>query len=433
MILKNKKLLLLGGSRNMKEILDVAHEMGALVGVTDWYDSKRSPMKTMADEAFDISIEDYDSMLDIIKSHSYDGIFTGFTDSYLLPYAEICKRSGLPCYGKPEQFEILTNKSSYKDLFRQYGVPALPDYREADIDRSFSAYPLLLKPDKGSGGKGLVQINDYTEYRAALSACHENNCHDYLIEPYIEERQEMTAFFLFLDGEIYLSGTANRFLSQAQGDKIALPVLYSMPSSYDAAFREKTAPPMIEMFKDLELQDGILFAQCIVLDNIPLVYDIGYRTTGTLEYKLQESLYGFNPLKIMVYHSLTGENPLPDYNFIDENIRQNQRYGFNVTILGKAGTISSIEGAAEIQAIPQVMDCVFKMLPAETIRASMIGTLGQIIARIFFTTDSIAEAIEVLEEIYQLIHVYDQKGEDMILHRFSPELLREEYSKRDWS
>ncbi|NLC26520.1 MAG: hypothetical protein GX777_07880 [Fastidiosipila sp.] len=428
MSLKNKKLLLLGGSRNMKEILDVAHEMGVVVGVTDWYDSKRSPMKLMADERFDLSIEDYDGLLDLIKTQSYDGVFTGFTDSYLLPYAEICNRADLACYGTLEQFEILTNKSSYKKLFRKFGVPTLPEYNENDIDQDFSAYPLLLKPDRGSGGKGLIKINSYSEFLAAIDSCHEGNCHDYLIEPYIEKRQEITAFFFFINGEVYLSGTANRFLSDAQGDKIALPVLYSMPSSYDAAFRENTAPPMIEMFEDLELQNGILFAQCIVHDNVPLVYDIGFRTTGTLEYKLQEGLYGFNPLKMMVHHSLTGENPPDDYSFINDNIKQNQRYGFNVTILGKEGTISEIEGGAEILAIPQVLDCVFKMLPAEAITKPMIGTLGQIIARIFFTTDSIEEAAEVLNEIYDLIRVYDQNGEDMILYRFPSALLTEEYS-----
>ncbi len=96
--------------------------------------------------------------------------------------------------------------------------------------------------------------------------------------------------------------------------------------------------------------------------------------------------------------------------------------------MGKEGTISEIEGGAEILAIPQVLDCVFKMLPAEAITKPMIGTLGQIIARIFFTTDSIEEAAEVLNEIYDLIRVYDQNGEDMILYRFPSALLTEEYS-----
>ena len=107
-----------------------------------------------------------------------------------------------------------------------------------------------------------------------------------------------------------------------------------MPSSYDRAFRETTAPPMIKMFKDLGLKNGILFAQCIVDNGVSLVYDIGYRLTGSLEYKLQEKLYGFNPLKMLVYHSLTGNNYLEKKD-LDQKLKDNDKnYGFNVTILG---------------------------------------------------------------------------------------------------
>ena len=59
----------------------------------------------------------------------------------------------------------------------------------------------------------------------------------------------------------------------------------------------------------------------------------------------------------------------------------------------------------------------------------MIGTLGQIIARIFFVTDSIEAASDVLNQIYELIYIYDQDGEEMILDRFTPEQLKVEYYK----
>ncbi|NLN26315.1 MAG: hypothetical protein GX163_11870 [Bacteroidetes bacterium] len=426
MNLKGKKLLLLGGSRNMKEILDVAHDMGVWVGVTDWYDTKRSPVKLMADEYFDTSIEDYDGLIEIISTHAYDGVLTGYTDSYLLPYAETCKRAKLPCYGTSEQFEILTDKIKYKQLFRKYGVPTLPEYKLEDINENFTGFPLLLKPTKGSGGKGLVQVYNYPEF---LQVTNNAGDTEYLIEPYIDERKELTAFFLFVNGEIYLSGTANRFLSNPQGEKIALPILYSMPSSYDRAFRETTAPPMIKMFKDLGLKNGILFAQCIVDNGVSLVYDIGYRLTGSLEYKLQEKLYGFNPLKMLVYHSLTGNNYLEKKD-LDQKLKDNDKnYGFNVTILGREGSISKIEGENDILSIPEIIDCTFKLVEGESITESMIGTLGQIIARIFFVTDSIEAASDVLNQIYELIYIYDQDGEEMILDRFTPEQLKVEYYK----
>ena len=37
----------------MKEILDAARSLGVFVGVTDWYDTHRSPVKAMADAYYD--------------------------------------------------------------------------------------------------------------------------------------------------------------------------------------------------------------------------------------------------------------------------------------------------------------------------------------------------------------------------------------------
>ena len=422
--LADKKLLMLGGTRNMKEILDAAHDMGIQVGVTDWYDTKISPVKLMADEYFDVSITDFPALQKLIRNNNYDGVITGYTDSYLEPYAELCSLCNLPCYGTQEQFNILTNKQKYKKLFKEFGVPTLESYRANEINEDFKGYPLMLKPIEGSGGKGLEIVCNYTEYKETIS----NDDVKYLIEPYIEERNELTAFFLFIDDEVYLSGTANRFLSKSQGEKIGLPVLYSFPSSYDKVFREHTAPQMKKMFKNMGIKDGMLFAQCMVHEGIPKVYDLGYRLTGSLEYKLQEKMYDFNPLKMMIHHSLTGKM-LPEKVKLDlEKSIHNDIFGFNVTMLGKEGTIERIEGYDEVMQIPGTIDCAFKMIAGESIKERMIGTLGQIVARIFFTADNINNGMETLQEIYSHIKIIDTKGNNMILDTFDLDKIAKFYN-----
>ena len=428
MTLENKKLLLLGGSRNMKEILDAARSLGVYVGVTDWYDTGRSPVKEMADAYYDISIEDTDALLALIDREGYEGVLTGYADSYLLPYVRLCDRAGLPSYGTEEQMKQLTDKSLYKQLFKEHEVPTLPFYEPEAINSDFADFPLLLKPVKGSGGKGLIKVDSYQAFQEAVSLCFARDPQEeYLIEPYFADRKELTAFFLFIDGQVSLTGTANRFLSRPQGDRIALPVLYSLSSSYDSVFRELTAPPMIRMMEELGLKNGMLFAQCIIHKGVPKVYDLGYRLTGTLEYKLQEALFGFNPLKMMIRHSLTGQMLEEGDHFDPAVLARSNRYGFNVTILGKEGTIDRIEGGDQILAMPSVKDCVFKLVEGDRISRDMIGTLGQIVARIFFTADDLEEAASILEAIYGHIRVWDDRGEDMILDRFNPEELPSVY------
>ena len=50
MNLKGKKLLILGGNAASIDIVKAAQNMGVYTIVTDWYDTKRSPAKLVADE-----------------------------------------------------------------------------------------------------------------------------------------------------------------------------------------------------------------------------------------------------------------------------------------------------------------------------------------------------------------------------------------------
>lgn len=424
MVLKGKRLLLLGGSRNMFEVLYAARRQGVFVGVTDWYDKARSPVKTEADASYDISIEDTEALVALIRREGYEGVLTGYTDSYLLPYARLCRKAGLTSYGTDDQMKTLTDKDLYKQLFQKYSVPCLPSYKKEEIGHDFANFPLLIKPSKGSGGKGLIRVADYPTFEKEIDSLEGNALKSaYIIEPFLDERDEMTAFFLMVQGKVLLAGTANRFLSRPQGDKIALPVLYSMPSSYEKVFRDQTAPPIIRMLEALGLQNGILFAQCIVHEGIPKVYDMGYRLTGSLEYKLQEVLYGFNPLDMLIRHSLTG-SMLEKNQILDENrLSHPTGFGFNVTLLGTEGRIGTIKGKEEVLALPGVLDFVLKLVEGDGISQDMLGTLGQIVARVFFTSRNLDEAKVQLERIYQFSRILDDQGKDMILDRFEAEQL----------
>ena len=66
--LKGKKLLVLGGDNLSKDIVAEAQRMGIYVIVTDWYDVKRSPAKLIANEHWNVSIEDYDTLVEKISN-----------------------------------------------------------------------------------------------------------------------------------------------------------------------------------------------------------------------------------------------------------------------------------------------------------------------------------------------------------------------------
>ncbi len=60
------------------------------------------------------------------------------------------------------------------------------------------------------------------------------------------------------------------------------------------------------MFRHLGIKDGMMFMQCKLKDDVCYVYDLGFRLTGSLEYKILERVCGYNPLEMMICHALTG-------------------------------------------------------------------------------------------------------------------------------
>ncbi len=215
--LSKKKLLLLGGDNLTKDIVKAAQELGVYVIVTDWYDIERSPAKAIANEYWNVSIEDYGALTQKVKENHVDGILTGFTDSYLLPYQRLCELTGLPCYGTREQFDLFTNKDKYKQLCRKFNVPTIEAY---DLDSPNINYPVMVKPVDGSGSRGIKICHNLQELQNAVIHSKESSRQGKVIIERYMDCPEATLFWLFADGKYYLTMIGNRHVKQSQTGNI---------------------------------------------------------------------------------------------------------------------------------------------------------------------------------------------------------------------
>lgn len=408
--LKGKRLLIMGGMRFSCEIVRKAQQMGIVAVVADYYPVELSPAKAIADEMINVSVTDVDAVCEVIKQEHIDGIFVGFNDMLLPYYAEICAKSGLPCYGTREQFDILISKDKYKDLCRQFNVPTIPEY---EIDDPNIKYPVLVKPVDSSGSRGITICRNREELMEAIdfgkSASKTNKV---LIERYMDGR-EVTVFWTFQDGNYYLSALANRHVKHNQGqDVIPLPVGYTFPSVYLPKYRAEVERNCKAMFRHLGLQNGMLFMQCKVEDGACFVYDIGYRLTGSLEYKILESICGYNPLEMMIRYALTGS--MGD-SIADRAVPEFSTPAFNVSCLCAPGTIKDITGCEETMSFPEVVDVVLGHCPGETITEQMRGLLAQITVRILGSVDSKEALLPIMDKINHTIHIIGTNDEELLL------------------
>ena len=409
--LSGKRLLILGGMRFSCEIVKTARRLGIFTLVADYNRIEDSPAKQIADEAVDLSVTDVDAVVSYVKRHDIDGVFVGFNDMLLPFYAEICEKTGLSCYGTKEQFETLIAKDRYKALCRQFGIPTIPEY---DIDDTNIKFPVLVKPVDNSGSRGITichnrqELEDAVEFGKAASKTGK-----VLIERYMDGR-EVTVFWTFQDGNYYLSALANRHVKHNQGtDVIPLPVGYTFPSVFLPKYRAEVEENCKAMFKHLELKDGMMFMQCKVEDGTCYVYDLGFRLTGSLEYKILERVCGYNPLEMMIVHALTGKMGFKS--IADKAVPEFKTPAFNVSCLCAPGTIKKIVGIEEVRAMDEVEDVVIAHTPGETITEKMKGLLAQITVRILGSVEDKEQLLPVMQKIDNTIHIVGEKGEELLL------------------
>jgi biotin carboxylase len=421
--LRGKRLLILGGAGLYCEMIKEAKASGAYVMVTDYFEN--SPGKKIADKSFMVSITDVNAVVNLINEEKIDGILTGFADSMLPYYQEICKKAGLHCYATEEQVEIVTNKNKFKQLCHKFKVPVVEEYKiskpiEAK-DLNNIRFPVLVKPIDNSGGRGIYiceNIDDLiSNYKKALSFSPSKQV---IVERYMTGK-EVTIFYVIQDGNIYLSAMADRYTKNKRGGIIPLPVAYIFPSRHLEVYQESLNDKVIEMFKSIGIQNGMIFIQSFVENGQCIFYEMGFRLTGSLEYKILWKINRINPMKMMVNFALTGNMSETDIkSYINPRFKE---YGCNITLLAKPGKIGEIIGVKEISLLPEVIDIVPSYKEGDCIPPSAIGTLMQVIIRIFAVTKTKQELAEVMDKIHNTIKVFSVDGENILLETFDTKEL----------
>lgn len=409
--LNGKRLLILGGMRISCEIVKKAQAMGIYTLVADYNKIENSPGKQIADEAVDLSVIDVDAVAAYVKENRIDGVFVGFNDMLLPYYADICEKTGLPCYGTKEQFETLIAKDKYKALCRQFGVPTIPEY---DINDEHIQFPVLVKPVDSSGSRGITICHNRKQLLEAVEIGKKaSKTGKVLIERYMDGR-EATVFWTFQDGNYYLSALANRHVKHNQGsDVIPLPVGYTFPSIYLSKYRAEVEGNCKNMFRQLGIRNGMMFMQCKVENGTCYLYDLGFRPTGSLEYKILNRVCGYDPLDMMICFALTGK--MGEEDIASKAKPEFASPAFNVSCLCAPGTIKEITGIEEVKLMPEVEDVVIAHYPGETITEQMRGLLTQITIRVLGSVDTKERLLSVMRKINETIHIIGEDSRELLL------------------
>lgn len=412
MDLTGKKLLILGGGATSIDIVEAARAMGVYTIVTDWYDTKRSPAKLVADEYWNEEIFKPERIAQLIKEHHVDGVITGFTDSYLLQYQRICELSGLPCYATKEVFETTIDKAKFKKHCIDNGVPVIPEYDLATFDPNMISdnHKIIIKPVDNSGSRGVIACKEANDFQRCLDyALSFSQKKEIIIERYMD-MDSWAASYTIQDGVISLS-TLNDRLEHKSSETAAITTAGIYPSKYLERYLEEIDPLIRKMYKAMDVTNGVLSVQGFVDVESFYVMEMGYRLTGGQHYNFSKYENGISALEQLIHFALTGS--MADFSIADKDNPCFQDLCLNLCILGKEAKVARIEGREFVENLPELIHANFLKGIGDQIGPD--GNTSQKIANLHLVLKDVEDMRRVVSLIQEHFHVYNDAEEDLVL------------------
>lgn len=231
-----KKLMLLGGLRYLKPVIDAAHKQGYYVITADYLPNNIA--HKWSDEYCNVSIIDKEAVLKEAQRLKIDGIMSFACDPGVVAASYVQNKMGLPSFGPFESVEILQNKDKFRAFLAKnsFNVPQAKgfDSIEAAMQEIYwYPWPVIVKPTDAAGSKGVTRVDKAEDLKPALEYAMEHSISGHIIvEEFIDKQGCSSDTDSFSeDGKLkFVSFCAQRF--DAEATNPYTPAAYSWPSTF---------------------------------------------------------------------------------------------------------------------------------------------------------------------------------------------------------
>jgi len=231
-----KKLMLLGGLRYLKPVIDAAHKQGYYVITADYLPNNIA--HKWSDEYCNVSIIDKEAVLKEAQRLQIDGIMSFACDPGVVSASYVQNKMGLPSFGPFESVEILQNKDKFRAFLQKHGfnVPwakGFDSIEAAMFEMDTYPWPVIVKPTDAAGSKGVTRVDKIGDLQPALEYAMNHSLSGHIIvEEFIEKDGcSSDTDSMSIDGKlVFTSFCAQRF--DAEATNPYTPAAYSWPSTY---------------------------------------------------------------------------------------------------------------------------------------------------------------------------------------------------------
>lgn len=237
-----KRLMLLGGLRYLKPVIDAAHKQGYYVITADFLPNNIA--HKWSDEYCNVSIIDKEAVLKEAQRLQIDGIMSFACDPGVVAASYVQNKMGLPSFGPFESVEILQNKDKFRAFLAKNGfnVPQAKgfDSVEAAMQEIYwYPWPVIVKPTDAAGSKGVTRVDKAEDLKPALEYAMEHSISGHIIVEEFIDKQGCSSDTdsMSINGKlVFTSFCAQRF--DAEATNPYTPAAYSWPSTFTKAQEE---------------------------------------------------------------------------------------------------------------------------------------------------------------------------------------------------
>ncbi len=418
--LGQKKILVLGGTKHMINVVETAKRMGMSAIVVD--NVIGSPAKSYADKSFNISTADIDGLSKIVREEQVDGVFTAFEDINTWNAVALCKKMDLPFYATEEQLDITSNKDKFKEICRRFDVPVIEEKElSGRLEESAVAsweFPVIIKPVDSYASKGITVCYDADEVKEGFAKAMDfSKSKKAIAERFIDNSYGVQMFYTVQNHKVILTGVCDRYVHKHSKEHPPLPSAMVFPSKHQELFIEKLDWKIRDMISGIGIGNGTVFIQSLFEDGDFYIYEMGFRLSGEQHYHIIEKQTDINILEMMLDFAVS--NPIGQYDLRNFDDGHMPMPSCNLPILLKAGIIGEIRGLEAVQAMPEVVSWVInKELGEEVI---VTGSYTQMFGRFNIVANTTRELYDTIEAVYDTLRIFNQAGADMLLTKFVPE------------
>ncbi len=311
-MMKDKKILILGGSHRDIPLINAAKELGCFVitlGAKDYYLGHK-----YSNKAYKIDFNDLEKIREIIKKEKIDFLLPGCGEESYLNTVKLAHEFNMGNFDNLDIAQLVHNKWKFKEFCLKYNIstPKGVLYKNSEdlIDLNF---PIIVKPTNLSGGLGVKIVNSSEELQQSLKKAKKVS-DEIFLEEFIDGK--LIAYSIFIKNQKIVYG----FFAEDKPFFNKYLITTAYPTKVSDKVSQKLKEDIEKLAKNLNLVEGMFHLQILIKDNIPYIIDVTRRIPGDLFPYLIEYCDEINYSKAVVKSYATGKI---DDKFIK---RKNQRF-----------------------------------------------------------------------------------------------------------